>query len=180
MYVMPGIFDPTGAPAAVGETALAPRLESLAGRRVALLDNGKRNASRYLDHLGRRLVDDYGVAATVVGVKPSVSAPYPREQFVELLEDVDAFVTAVGDCGSCSAGSVVDAAIAEELGTPAVAICTDQFRSGAETVARLRDLPARSVVLIDHPVGNLPDEQLEARASTSVAAVVDVLTGPTH
>jgi hypothetical protein len=44
---------------------LAPRLSSLEGRTVGLIDNHKRNANVYLAALGRLLQDRYGVSHVV-------------------------------------------------------------------------------------------------------------------
>lgn len=87
-------------PAAEDETErlpLAPRLPSLAGARVALIDNSKHNADRFLDTLATLLVRDHGVAKIERYRKISASVPTPPETLHRLLEGSDAAVHGVAD-----------------------------------------------------------------------------------
>lgn len=68
------ILDPShesaGAP-----FALAPRLDTLAGRTVAVLSNGKKGTKPFFDALERELKDRYRVAEVVRLTKSNYSAP---------------------------------------------------------------------------------------------------------
>jgi len=77
--------------------ALAPRVASLAGARVALIDNSKHNADRFLDTLATLLVRDHGVAKIERYRKASASVPTPPEVLSRLLEGCDAAVHGVAD-----------------------------------------------------------------------------------
>jgi hypothetical protein len=77
--------------------APAPRLASLRGARVALIDNSKHNADRFLDALAELLVRDHGVAAIERYRKASPSVPTPPEVLTRLLEASDAVVHGVAD-----------------------------------------------------------------------------------
>jgi hypothetical protein len=77
--------------------ALAPRAASLAGARVALIDNSKHNADRFLDTLAALLVRDHGVAKIERYRKASASVPTPPEVLSRLLEASDAAVHGVAD-----------------------------------------------------------------------------------
>ena len=75
---------------------LAPRRASLAGTRVGVLDNGKVNVDRFLDHVEAILRAEHGVSGVVRGRKTNMSAPAPPALLQELLA-CDALVSAVGD-----------------------------------------------------------------------------------
>jgi hypothetical protein len=77
--------------------ALAPRLASLEGARVALIDNSKHNADRFLDTLATLLVRDHGVAKIERYRKASASVPTPPEVLSRLLEACDVAVHGVAD-----------------------------------------------------------------------------------
>src|SRR3546814_14698826 len=62
---------------------IAPKLESLQGKRLGLLDNSKTNAEKYLKMVGKILVDRYGVAEVKLFRKDALSKPAPAE----VLED---------------------------------------------------------------------------------------------
>ena len=89
------VLDPTagGVPP---PARLAPRRASLAGTRVGLLDNGKVNVDRFLDHVEAILRAEHRVAEVVRRRKPNMSAPAPPAMIAELVA-CDAIVSAVGD-----------------------------------------------------------------------------------
>ena len=76
---------------------LAPRLSSLQGTTVGLIDNHKRNANIYLEELGRLLQDNYGVARVVTYRKVSQSMPTPDAVLDQLARECDAVIHAVAD-----------------------------------------------------------------------------------
>jgi hypothetical protein len=76
---------------------LAPRLASLQGARIALIDNSKHNADRFLDTLATVLVRDHGVAGIERYRKVSASVPTPPETLSRLLAASDAAVHGVAD-----------------------------------------------------------------------------------
>lgn len=89
------VLDPTsGRP--VQAATMATALDSLAGRSVGLLDNGKKNVTLFLDEVERVLRERYGVAAVVRSKKQNQNAPAPPEQLAELTV-CDAVISAVGD-----------------------------------------------------------------------------------
>ena len=76
---------------------LAPRLSSLQGMTVGLIDNHKRNANVYLEELGRLLQEGYGVSRVVTHRKISQSLPTPDEVLDQLASECDAIIHAVAD-----------------------------------------------------------------------------------
>ena len=76
----------------------APRLATLAGKTVGLLDISKPGGSVFLDHIERRLRERYGVAAVVRESKPTFTKPAPPEVIAKLRElNVDAVIEALAD-----------------------------------------------------------------------------------
>jgi hypothetical protein len=89
------VLDPTveTAPAKAGVT---PRLTSLAGRTIGLLDNGKINVRALLDHMERILRAQYGVHNVIRLRKPDFSRPAPAP-VLAAMQGCDAVISAVGD-----------------------------------------------------------------------------------
>ena len=79
------------------QLALAPRLTSLRGARLAIIDNSKHNADAFLRTLETLLVRDYGVGGVERYRKASPSIPTPPEILARLAESCDALVHAVAD-----------------------------------------------------------------------------------
>jgi hypothetical protein len=175
------IVDPTVGPAESVERerpTLAPRPESLTGLRLGLLANTKRNAEQFLAGVGRELAEQYGMVPVVAVKKPNIVETAPAELMTELTENCDIVVAGVGDCGSCSASAVADGILLEQAGIPAAVIISDAFTVSANAMAGLRNAPGYAYVTTPHPVANLTEEGVEARAAQSVPAIVALLTEP--
>ena len=74
----------------------APRLKTLAGKTVGLLDISKPGGSVFLDRIERLLQERYGVARVVRAVKPTFTKRAPGE-VIEKLRSVDAVIEALAD-----------------------------------------------------------------------------------
>ena len=87
-------------PAAEIETtsvAIAPRLETLRGKRVALIDNTKHTADRFLEATREILERKYGVSGFDYFRKFSASVSTPPEVVERLTRSCDALVHGVAD-----------------------------------------------------------------------------------
>jgi hypothetical protein len=73
-----------------------PRLESLAGATVGLLDIGKPGGSVFLDRLEALLKERYGVKAVLRETKPTFAKPAP-EAVLDRLRAADAVIEALAD-----------------------------------------------------------------------------------
>jgi hypothetical protein len=81
---------------ASGTRTPAPRLETLAGRTIGLLDISKPGGSVFLDRLERILMERHGVAEVVRVAKPTYTKPAPAE-VLEGLRFVDGVIEALAD-----------------------------------------------------------------------------------
>lgn len=91
------ILDPTGAGDLASDTTLAPRLTSLAGKTLALLDNGKPNGSVLLAEIGSYLKTEYRLRDVVMFTKSYFGTPVERTQVEEILATCNFAVAAIGD-----------------------------------------------------------------------------------
>ena len=89
-YVSP-IDDRTRAP-----VPFAPRLHSLRGQTVGLLDIRKPKGSAFLDRVEELLVEDHGVARVVRLTKPTFTRPAPPDVLSEA-ERCGAVLVALAD-----------------------------------------------------------------------------------
>ena len=80
------LYDPTAESRAVA-ARLAPRLTSLAGTRVGILDNGKANAGTLMLAVTKILRERYGVTEVVRREKPVGGPPAP--EILAALSQVD-------------------------------------------------------------------------------------------
>jgi len=85
----------------MNETALrnvapAPRLPTLAGKTVGLLDISKPGSSVFLDRIERLLRERYGVARVVRAAKPTFTKRAPGD-VIEQLRGAHAVIEALAD-----------------------------------------------------------------------------------
>jgi hypothetical protein len=90
------LVDPTTQPVAAAFGG-APRLASLAGARIGLIDDSKRNADVLLEELVEALRSRYEIGNVQWHRKPSASRPADPAAMRELAQHCDAIVIAVGD-----------------------------------------------------------------------------------
>ena len=76
--------------------AAAPRLATLAGKTIGLLDISKPGGSVFLDRIERLLQERYAVARVVRAAKPTFTKRAPGE-VIEQLKGVDAVIEALAD-----------------------------------------------------------------------------------
>jgi hypothetical protein len=91
------LLDPTGGGDRAVDTRLAPRLRSLSGLRVGLLDNTKPNASVLLGTVADELRRGWGVRSSTVFTKGYFGTPVEKSQILQILENCDFVVAGIGD-----------------------------------------------------------------------------------
>ncbi len=80
------------------EASPAPRLDTLQGKRLALLDISKPGGSIFLDRLEALLTERYGAASILRIAKPTFAKPAPSEVLAKIREaQVHAAVEALAD-----------------------------------------------------------------------------------
>ena len=80
------LYDPTAEPRAI-EARLAPRLATLAGKRIGILDNGKANAGVLMLAVAKVLQERFGAGEVVKRNKPVAGPPAP--EILEALSQCD-------------------------------------------------------------------------------------------
>lgn len=97
MGVRERLLDPTGGGDGSVDTQLAPRLRSLAGLRVGLLNNTKPNASVLLTEVADELRRGWGVRSSTMVVKGYFGTPIEESQIQRILDTCDFVVAGIGD-----------------------------------------------------------------------------------
>jgi hypothetical protein len=84
-------------PPDIQSVSLAPRLETLAGKTVALMGNNKTNAAKLLRYIADELDQDLSLKAAVVADKSFAGSNCPPALLEELAGKADAMITGLGD-----------------------------------------------------------------------------------
>jgi len=169
------LLDPTGFDEQVADTTLAPRPGSLRGLTIGLLDNTKPNAAPLLRHVADELRRRHGAGETRLYAKDYFGTPMKEDVLKQLTAECDVVITAVGDCGSCSAATVADGIMLERAGIPAVSIVSDSFLVSARAMAQVQGFSGYEFVAVRHPVASLDSEQLRERVAEVLPDIQRIL-----
>ena len=91
------LLDPTGEGGRAADLTLAPRLRSLRGLTVGLLDNTKPNAAVLLSEVARELERTHGIRGSVMVPKGYFGTPAEESQIQRILRNCDFAVAGIGD-----------------------------------------------------------------------------------
>ena len=162
-------------PNAVDALATRGRIDDLDGATIAIVNNGKPRTVELLTYITDELRSQYP-GINVIGPFRTDSAHLASDgQLDDIAGRCDVVINGLGDCGSCSAGSIHVATDFERRGIPAVAICTRPFIPTAQAVAVRRGMPGYRFVAVEHPLSSLPSDELRERARDAVVQVLDIL-----
>lgn len=169
------LLDPTGFDREAAAGTLAPRPANLRGLTVGLLGNTKANAEVLLSEIAGELRRRHGTGEVREYTKDYFGTPVKDELLKQIVQDCDLVLTAVGDCGSCSAATVADGILLERSGVPAVSIISDSFLVSGRAMAEVRGFPGYEFVAVRHPVASLDEPQLRERARAVLPDVRRIL-----
>jgi len=163
----------------------APSPRSLAGTRIAVLDNGKANAGVVMERVAQTVASRAGATVSLVikkgpdGRSANAAIPMARDVFERLKVDADVVITGAADCGSCTAYSVKDAIELEEAGIPAVVVTTTMFEPVASTLSANLGLADTRRLVLPHPIGGTDEATLRDWADNAADRVIELLTAAT-
>lgn len=169
------LLDPTGAAEGTTDGTLSPRPVSLKGLTVGLIDNTKPNAMLLLEQIVADLQRDHGVGEIKRYVKDYFGTPIKDELFQQVVSEVDIVITAIGDCGSCSAATVADGIMFERAGIPTVSITSDSFAMSGQAMADVQGFPGFEFVMVEHPVASLDAALIRGRADQALPEALRIL-----
>lgn len=146
------LVDPTLAPvpAAPGTALAASPLDSLNGRKVALLKNAWPSWHRMTDRFERLITDRVAGIATEQHLIPNGSAADPG-LLASIADGADAAVVGLANCGSCTAWSFHDAMSLSAMGLPVVLVVTSEFTSLVRALSATKGVSLPTVVISRNP-----------------------------
>ena len=90
------VLNPAGEPVKM-DTILAPRPQTLEGKKIGLVSNGKPNAEKLLNEIGDFLKERYPTARTVFRKISYTSRKLPPGELEAIADDIDVGIFSSGD-----------------------------------------------------------------------------------
>jgi hypothetical protein len=153
----------------------APRLSSLKGKRIGIVDNAKHMALPLLKQLEIILESEYGASAFNYYRKENASIPMPPDFMAKMVANSDAVIHGVADCGSCITWGLHDSIEFEKRGVPAVNVITAGFSVAAKARVRTLNMQEHPFVTVQHPLANKTDAEVKVMAQQIAKQVVSGL-----
>jgi hypothetical protein len=157
------VLNPMGYPPKITRKTAAPRLESIDGKTIYLVD------CRFDDSIELLKQVQAWFAQHMPGVKTrivSLSATYQHDDpktWEEIKTHGDAAIVGVGHCSNCSPAVATHAITLEtKYGVPTVALHTDKFDRVVQSVTKMAGLPQAARAFVPQPVMGKTADQLKA------------------
>jgi hypothetical protein len=147
------VLNPMGYPPKVDKKTPAPRLESLDGKTVYLVDCRFDDSVELLKQVQAWFAEHMpSVKAPII----SLSATYQHDDpktWGEIKAKGDAAIVGVGHCSTCAPGVATHAITLEtRYGVPTVALHTETFDRVVQSVTRMAGLPQAPRAFVPQPV----------------------------
>lgn len=173
---VPDLLHPCSAPARAADHAPGRRLESLQGKRVAMVKNAWPSWHEMADRLGTLLRERIAGSSWQGYLIPNGSAAEPAS-LQQIASSNDCAIVGLANCGSCTAWSLHDAAELANAGLPVVLVVTREFTGLVDAIAAAKSIDLPTVTLPVNP------ETIDRGEAIGVAeraydAIVGALTGP--
>jgi hypothetical protein len=157
------VLSPIGYPPTITKKTAAPRLESLDGKTIYLVDCRFDDSIELLKQVQAWFAQHMpGVTTRIV----SLSATYQHDDpktWAEIKANGDAAIVGVGHCSNCSPAVATHAITLEtKFGVPTVALHTDKFDRVVQSVTKMAGLPQAARAFVPQPVMGKTADELKA------------------
>jgi hypothetical protein len=157
------VLSPIGYPPRITKKTAAPRLESLDGKTIYLVDCRFDDSIELLKQVQAWFAQHMpGVTTRIV----SLSATYQHDDpktWAEIKANGDAAIVGVGHCSNCSPAVATHAITLEtKFGVPTVALHTDKFDRVVQSVTKMAGLPQAARAFVPQPVMGKTADELKA------------------
>ena len=157
------VFNPVGYPPKVTRKSAAPRLDSLDGKTIYLVDCRFDDSIELLKQVQNWFAEFMPAVKTKI---VSLSATYQHDDpktWEEIKANGHAAIVGVGHCSNCSPAVATHAITLEtRYGVPTVAIHTDKFDRVVTSVTKMAGLPDARRTFVPMPVMGKTTEELKA------------------
>jgi hypothetical protein len=157
------VLSPVGYPPKINRKTAAPRLESLVGKTIYLVDCRFDDSIELLKQVQAWFAQHMpGVDTRII----SLSATYQKDDpktWQEIKTNGHAAIVGVGHCSNCSPAVATHAITLEtKYGVPTVGLHTDKFNRVVESVTKMAGLPQAPRAFVPQPVMGKSAEELKA------------------
>ncbi|MCW2389225.1 hypothetical protein M2333_002271 [Sphingobium sp. B11D3B] len=157
------VHNPVGYPPIVTKKALAPRLETLQGKTIFLIDSRFDDSTRLLEQIQLWLNENLPDVQTHLVPMSGYYGRDDPELWARAQSEADAVIFGVGHCSTCAPAVAKHAVTLESnYGLPTVSVHTDKFAAIVRSTVRMAGLGLAPRAFVPQPVMGKSADQLRA------------------
>jgi hypothetical protein len=155
-------LNPRGIPPQIQLIPMAPRLNSLDGKTIFLIDDTFPGADHFLHQIAAWFSKNMPAVSTEYRVKAGGLADDDPKLWAEVKEKGNAVIMAIGHCSTCTPATVGHCMTLEKMGIPTAPMVTIAFMDLARTNSASRGMPHERIVFTPHPIWGKTDAEMYA------------------
>ncbi len=181
------VLNPLGTPPPIHLVPMAPRLDSLEGKTIYIVDVNFPRTHQFFEEMQRLLASRYPGTTWMLRTKMGTYFHNDPQLWAEIREKGDGAIMGIGQLDTCAPSVIIFCSILEKLGLPTAPVVTDAFPELIRNFAYKKGMPNLRFTFVPHPFANRPfnvhREYLEGRDPISgkpvLEGIVAALTRPT-
>jgi len=181
------VLSPRGTPPPIHLEPMAPRLDSLEGKTIYIVDVNFPRTHQFFEEMQRLLAKRHPSTTWILRVKMGTYFHNDPQLWAEIKEKGDGAIVGIGQLDTCAPSVTIFCSILEKSGVPTAPVVTEAFPELIRNFAYKKGMPNLRFTFVPHPFANRPFEvhrgYLEGRDPISgkpvLEKIVEALTKPT-
>ncbi len=137
--------------------------------RISFFDNTKPHADTIINFIKENIGDFEFNYFT----KPAADCASEKDVMAALNSDL--CILALGDCGSCTTWTILDAILLEKRGVSTISICSSKFIDFAKLLAESNGAKNLRILSIEHPIAGQKKSIVQNRAKNLVVKIKELI-----
>jgi len=152
------VLRPQGKASPIQFVPMAPRLGTLEGRTIYIVDMNFPRTHQFWEEMQRMLAGRHPEATWVLRTKIGTYFHNDPDLWAEIKENGDGVIIGIGQLDTCAPSVIIFCSILEELGVPTAPVITEAFPGLIKSFAYKKGMPELRFTFVPHPFANRPIE----------------------
>jgi len=152
------VLRPQGKASPIQLIPMAPRLDTLNGKTVYIVDMNFPRTHQFWVEMQKMLANRYPETTWVLRVKVGTYFHNDPELWAEIKEKGDGVIMGIGQLDTCTPSVIIFCSILEKLGLPTAPVVTEAFPRIPKSFAYKKGMPELRFTFVPHPFANRPLE----------------------
>jgi hypothetical protein len=181
------VFNPRGIAPPIHLIPMAPRLETIEGKTIYIVDMNFPRTHQFFEEMQKLLATKYPKTTWVLRTKIGTYFNNDPELWAEIKEKGDGVIMGIGQLDTCAPSVIIFCSILEKMGLPTAPVITEAFPDLIRSFAYKKGIPGLRFTFVPHPFANRPLEvhrkYLEGNDPINgkpvITGIIEALTRPT-